>query len=329
MKLKILLPALLLTSLCASAQIDSLKVSLQQNGKPIIMIFGNFHSEFADIENTGFEIQRAYLGYQYMISESFSTTVIYDAGESSDVGDLQRIGFLRNAFLTWKKSNFTLNVGLLDMKLHDTQLKAWGHRYIMRTFQDKYKFAHVADLGMVAEYQFGSLFVADVTFVNGEGFKKISVDPYFLYGAGLTCKPFSGLTLRITGTYKDYDHGYDFLTGQENLSCFAGYENNKFGAGVEYSAIWNTSNSEGKHQDGFSAFIYTCLTAKAEIFARWDCLSSANEWNIDREENAAILGFQYSPNKHIRISPNIWVAIPKATPTEPKITGYISLEIKL
>ena len=59
------------------------------------------------------------------------------------------------------------------MKLHDTQLKAWGHRYIMRTFQDKYKFAHVADLGMIAEYQFGSLFEADVTFVNGEGFKRL------------------------------------------------------------------------------------------------------------------------------------------------------------
>ena len=48
----------------AICQTESLQE--QQKGKPILTVFSNFHTGFGEQkDNIGFELERAYLGYQY------------------------------------------------------------------------------------------------------------------------------------------------------------------------------------------------------------------------------------------------------------------------
>ena len=310
------------------AQNDTVKPAFKPNGKPIVTVFGNFHSVFTSPQNTGFELERAYLGYQHNFSPNVSAKVVVDMGKSSDVSDLNRLVYLKNAVVTWRKGNFTLNAGLTGMQLFDVQEKGWGHRYLMKSFQDEYKFGHSADLGLVMQYKFASWAKADLTLVNGDGYKKVNLGTDFLYGAGLTFLPVDGLTLRVYGSYRDFDHSDSLAVGQGNLSCFVGYSGKTVSAGAEYDAMWNANNASGKHEQGVSAFVRVNLPKNFEVFARWDYLMSLHHWN-SRDEHAAVAGFQYAPNKHVRIAPNVRVGIPRGDASNPTVSGYVNMEVKL
>ncbi|MBP8982736.1 MAG: hypothetical protein KBG19_06855, partial [Bacteroidales bacterium] len=57
------------------------------NGKAIITVFSDFHTGIgAAGKETGFGLERAYLGYQYAFSESLSGKVVFDMGSSKLAG---------------------------------------------------------------------------------------------------------------------------------------------------------------------------------------------------------------------------------------------------
>lgn len=327
---KITIGILSMLLICANlfclAQKDTTQTSFKPKGKAIITIFGDFHSEFTETKNTGFSIERAYLGYQYQFTQELSAKVVLDMGKSSDIDDLQKLAYLKNAYITWQKGKFKLHAGLTGMEQFNTQEKAWGHRYLYKSLQDEYKFGNSADLGIVANYEFTSWFKADFSFVNGDGYKKLNLDPYFNYGLGLTFKPIKELSLRIYGSYLDKDAT---LIGQENLACFVGYKNKTIGIGAEYAAMWNYKGEEGKHQQGISTFININLQKNFDLFARCDHIFSTNNWNINKDETAIILGFEYTPNKHFRISPNFRMEIPKLEGKQISLLGFLNMEVKL
>ena len=116
-------------------------------GKAIIQVFGNFHTGFgADNDDRGFELDRSYLGYQYDLGKGISVKGVMDVGQSDDVNDYHRIAYIKNAQLTWKTGKWTLNGGLISTTQFNYQEKQWGYRYIMKSFQDLYKFGSSADL---------------------------------------------------------------------------------------------------------------------------------------------------------------------------------------
>lgn len=308
------------------AQKDSTANVFKPKGKMILTLFGDFHSEFTDTKNTGFSIERAYLGYQYQFTEGLSAKVVLDVGKSSEVFDLTKLAYLKNACITWHKGNFTLHAGLTGMEQFSVQEKAWGHRYLYKSFQDQYKFGSSADLGLVAQYKFTSWVKADFTFVNGDGYKNLKMDPYFLYGLGVTFNPISSLTLRVYGSYHDQD---STLTGQENLTLFVGYKGKKVGVGAEYATIWNAKGEFGKNMQGVSAFVTLKLPKKFELFARYDLLLSQRRQDQSKDEMAALIGFQYSPNSHFKISPNFRAAVPRAGVSEITLLGYLNIEVKM
>lgn len=320
----VLLGIALFGSLLVMGQSDSTK-TFKPNGKAILTIFGNLHSQFTQTKNTGFELERAYLGYEANLSQHLSAKVVVDMGKSTDVNDLQRLVYLKNAYLTWNKNNFKLSAGMVGMQQFSVQEKAWGHRYLYKSLQDEYKFGSSADLGLVAEYKFAPFASADLTIVNGDGYKKVQLNPYFLYGLGLTFKPVKDLTLRLYGAYKDCDHTDSLLVGQENLTGFLSYKVGGITLGAEYAMLWNTKHVNGNHQQGVSAFVNVALPKKFELFARWDCLLS-NDYPATMKEQVGILGCQYAPVKQVRVSPNVRV---KAVPGEAvAVFGYLNMEVK-
>ena len=174
----------------------------ESKGKAIVQVFGNFNTEFdADNYNYGFELERSYLGYEYKLENGLSMKAVMDVGKSSNVDDYHRLAYIKNAMVSWKTGDLTLNGGLISTTQFNFQEKFWGYRYIMKSFQDQYKFGSSADLGISATYKFNDRISADAIIVNGEGYKKIQQNNGLNYGLGLTVNPISNFYVRLYGGF--------------------------------------------------------------------------------------------------------------------------------
>ncbi len=109
----------------------------EPKGKAIIQMFENFHSGFGDNKNDiGFELERAYLGYEYYLGKGLSVKGVMDIGKSSDISDLHRVAYMKNALIQWKTGDLTLKGGLISTTQFNFQEKFWGYRYVMKSFQN-------------------------------------------------------------------------------------------------------------------------------------------------------------------------------------------------
>ena len=321
MKTKVILAGLI-ACIGITAQAQDAKVE-EPKGKAIVQVFGNFHSGFgAETNDRGFELERSYLGYEYKLGDGLSVKGVMDIGKSSDVSDYQRIAYIKNAMVSWKKGNFTLNGGLISTTQFNFQEKFWGYRYIMKSFQDEYKFGSSADLGLSASYKFADWVSADAIIVNGEGYKKIQKNDGLNYGFGLTLTPVKGFQLRLYGGLNE--SGVDGKENTVNMAAFAGYKCDRFTIGAEYNHMLNASNTKGNDQFGYSAFASVKVAKNADIYARFDDLYSKNDWNISKDEQAAIIGAQFKLGKYVKVAPNFRMSMPKADGAKNEYSAYVN-----
>lgn len=314
--------ASLLACIGITAQAQDAKVE-EPKGKAIVQVFGNFHTGFGEKSNDlGFELERSYLGYEYKLGNGLSVKGVMDIGKSSDVSDYQRIAYIKNAMVSWKKGNLTLNGGLISTTQFNFQEKFWGYRYIMKSFQDQYKFGNSADLGISAAYKFADWVSVDAIIVNGEGYKKIQKSSGLNYGLGATFTPVDGFQIRLYGGLND--NGEEGKAGTVNMAGFVGYKCKKFTLGAEYNHMLNASHKAGKDQFGYSVFGSVNLAKYADVYARFDDLYSNNDWNIAKDERAAILGAQFKLGKYVKIAPNVRVNLPKADGAKNGCSAYVN-----
>ena len=321
MKRKVILAGIL-ACIGIAAQAQDVK-SEEPKGKAIVQMFGNFHSGFgAENDDRGFELERSYLGYEYKLNKELSVKGVMDIGKSNDVSDYQRIAYIKNAMVSWKKGNFTLNGGLISTTQFNFQEKFWGYRYIMKSFQDQYKFGSSADLGLSAAYKFANWVSADAIIVNGEGYKKVQKNDGLNYGVGVTLTPVKGLQMRIYGGLNEGSEA-----GKEdikNLATFIGYKCDEFTIGAEYNYMQNASNKDNADQSGYSVFASTKLSKTAEVYARFDDVYSKNDWNKAKDEQAAILGAQFKLGKYVKVAPNVRMSMPKADEADERYSAYVN-----
>ncbi len=298
------------------------------SGKPTFRIFTNFHSTIMDGETKNeFELNRAYLGYGYKFSEKWSGDLVFDVGNPDDGGDFEMTAFVKNAYLKYQNNGWTINFGLIGTTAFKFQEKAWGYRYVAKAFQDYYKMGSSADLGISAAYKFSDIVSADLILVNGEGYKNLESDSIFSVGAGVTLTPVDGFSLRAY---------YETATGESealNLArhstlAFGGlYSNDKFSLGAEYAGQTNNKKTEGRDLSGFAAY-GTVNVKSSKIFARYDFMSSNNDWNTSRDGSRIVLGAEFNPVKGIKFSPNFQNFSPSADGVESVSYVYVNCEIK-
>ena len=321
MKTKVILAGLL-ACIGINAQAQNVKTE-EPKGKAIVQVFGNFHTGFgAENDDRGFELERSYLGYEYKFGNGLSAKAVMDIGKSSDVSDYQRIAYVKNAMVSWKKGRLTLNGGLISTTQFNFQEKFWGYRYIMKSFQDEYKFGSSADLGVSVAYKFADWISADAIIVNGEGYKKIQKNDGLNYGLGVTLTPVKGFQIRLYGGLNESDEeGKKDIT---NLAAFAGYKHERFTVGAEYNQMWNASYKDGADQNGYSVFASVKVAKLTELYARFDDLYSNDDWNIAKDEQAAIFGAQFKLGKYVKIAPNFRMSMPKADGAKNSYSAYIN-----
>ena len=319
---KTMIMAGLLACMGITAQAQDTK-SEEPQGKAIVQVFGNFHTGFgAENNDRGFELDRSYLGYEYKLGNGLSVKGVMDIGKSSDVSDYQRIAYIKNAMVSWKTGNLSLYGGLISTTQFNFQEKFWGYRYIMKSFQDQYKFGSSADLGISATYQFANWISADAIIVNGEGYKKLQKNDGLNYGLGVTLTSVKGLQIRLYGGLNE--SGEDGKKDIANLAAFVGYKHEKFTIGAEYNQMWNASFKDDAGQNGYSIFASAKLSQVTNLYARFDNLYSQNDWNISKDESAAILGAQFKVGKYVKIAPNFRMSMPKADGANNSYTAYVN-----
>lgn len=321
MKTKLIVAGLLacigITAQAQDTRTESIK------GEAIVQVFGNFNTTIdAETPGSGFELERAYLGYEYQLDENLTIKGVMDIGKSTDVSDYHRIAYVKNAMISWKKGNFTLNGGLISTTQFNFQEKFWGYRYILKSFQDLYKFGNSADLGLSASYKITDWISADAIVVNGEGYKKVQKANGLNYGMGLTLTPLEGFQVRLySGLNQAADKNQEDIV---NIAAFAGYKTDRFTVGAEYNHMLNASYTDGADMSGYSAFASMNLDKGISVYARFDQVSSKDNWNITKDQQAAIAGAQFKLGKYVKIAPNFRMSIPKADGTDNSYSAYIS-----
>lgn len=341
-KKKLIFIGIILSFVCSSLVAQTDTTTFKPSGKIITRIFADYSAGLnSHSDNSGFDITRALLGYNYRITPTLQARVVIDgtAGHSTD-NKLEV--YLRNAYLNWCDKGFDVYVGEIGMLKFATQEKFWGHRYVMKSFQDDNKMSASVDIGLTAKYTFAPNFSADLTIVNGEGYKEVNKDNSNRYGLGLTYQPITNITLRAVGDL--YNESVDMrdnlpegvmtanYANEYSLSLFGGYKNKIVTAGVEYAHVFNRGFIKDKEIHGFSVYSTVKIASKWQVYARYDNLDSSSpsnfgtEWN-DRDGQAMIAGVQFQPLKQLKISPNFRNFNPDRDKSEQYI--FINLEFNL
>lgn len=278
------------------------KLLSNPTGDPVITVFAGHHAGLGRYnEKSGFELTRAYIGYQFELSPALSGKVIVDAANPSSGSSSTSI-VLKHAQLTWSDKGFTVNAGMIGLLQFSLQEKAWGYRYIEDSYQAIKGMGPSADLGITAQYQLTSWIAVDLSVTNGEGYKKVSNDNNYRYATGLTLLPFPELTLRA---YADVYSGEP--DNQQTLSLFAHYKYSAFSLGAEYNAQINHQFTKGNRIAGYSAYATFSLSERWNIFGRYDYAHAANNDNpiwYSGLRDLLFAGVEYRPLKQLRIAPN-------------------------
>jgi hypothetical protein len=306
------------------------KTEFKPSGKPEALIFTDFANvSTGNASQNKFEITRAYLGYSYNFSPEWSGRAVIDAGNQG-VSGYQYTVLLKYGYLQYAPKNLTLKFGMLQTKSFELLEKIYGYRYIMKVPQDQYGMNSSADLGISAEYKFSDFVSADAIIENGEGFKINDVDSVLKVGFGVTLHPVKQITLRGY-----YDNMTKKSAAQQTAALFATYTEKKINLGVSYDYQVDYKLKDGQDWNAVSAFGNYYFSPKADLFARYDNLSSvkvgnaATAWNNAKDGQLYMVGVEFIPVKGIRIAPNYQLWKPRDNTRSNISTVIVNVEIKL
>ena len=304
------------------------------HGSPIVKVYTNFHYGLTEADNrAGFEIRRAYLGYDYTFTPNWEMAVKLDIGSPNDASAFtlnRRFAYFKNAYLKYTYKKMMTQFGIIDVYQFKTQETYWAHRYIWESFLDRYKFGPSADLGWNIIYKFADFISADLGIYNGEGYSKIQNDNAFKLGLGVSVFPVKGLIVRM------YADAIEKGVYQSTLAGFVGYKlDNRFIGGVEYNYQFNSDYRDGEDRYGYSLYGSYYFLKKWQAFARYDQLYSnilagaESPWDLEQDGSAVIGGIEYSPIRQVKIALNYQDWVPYAKNLDKLSYIYLNFEYKL
>lgn len=295
-------------------------------------LFFDGYSQIGEGNNkTAMEIQRVYFGYQHNYSKELQASFKLDIGSpenESAYSLIRRYAYFKNAYLKYKKNNIAVNVGLVDVLMFKNQEKYWGHRYIEKSFLDRYKFGPSADIGANIQWDWKKI-TLDFGIYNGEGYKNLQFDNSYRAGFGFSYRPIKNLLARFY-----FDYSQKTIT-RSTYTGFLGYKiKDKIILGAEYSYQQNYNNIEGRNLYGYSAFGTWNINEKWQFLARYDVLNSniqendLSPWHLASDGSSIISGFQYLIHKGIAVSLNYQDWVSYASNLSDKKYVYLNLEVK-
>jgi len=207
-------------------------------------------SNLSTLDNTaarsGFDLTRAYFGYNYTIDSNFGAGVMLDVARinpatavtttttttgtvndssissthdtvkstststSTVTTDKRYDAFLKFAYLTWKNAlpYTTLTAGQIPYFAFDVQEAFWDHRYIYKTLMDQEGWESSADLGVKAVFSPDPMLKVTLGVTDGEGYSAPQ-DAYgdFKGALGIQVNPIKELTVYLYGDFMQVGNG--------------------------------------------------------------------------------------------------------------------------
>jgi hypothetical protein len=303
------------------------------SGSPIAEIFTDFHLNINDTsKTTGFNLNRAYLGYDFRPANNFSGTIIVNVGRPEDLApgsEPRRYAYFREASICYSTEKIKAAFGITGTRLFDFQQRFWGKRYIANTYQSINGYGFVADLGLAIDYIINDVFKADVTIMNGEGYSNIQLDNSIKSSIGFTITPDNHFAIRIYG---------DVLRTkglwQPMLLSFIGFKNVKLTIGGEITYKSNLDLYRGYHAWGISGTGSINIAKQTELFARYDYSTSViaagdvNPWNYLKDGNFLVLGIQHIFSDNVKIALDYQGNYPYAGELQKSETVFVNALFK-
>lgn len=302
--MKKILPLLLLTILFEQAASSQ---TTEISGKPIAEIYTDFHLNLNDTaKTTGFGLNRAYLGYNFLPAGNFSGSIIVNIGSPDDLPEgatHRRYAYFREASLSWTNEKINVSFGITGTRIQNYQQKFWGKRYIANNYQTLNGYGFIADLGIVMDYKINDILTADISIMNGEGYSELQLDNGVKTAAGLTITPSRQLAFRL---YGDIDKSEGVW--QSTLVVFGGFKNELVTIGGEVNFKSNLDMIGGHNACGFSGTGAISVTKKSELFVRYDYSTSVlvpgetMQWNYKKDGSFLIAGVQHTFSQNVKLA---------------------------
>ena len=349
-----LLPAL---SLHAQAQTTGQPASTDQptefkpSGKVWGYVFGDYYYKtHADSLSRGktqyagksypkdfnaFAFRRIYLGYDYNISEKFSTELLLTHESDVTDGSGDRIFYIKAANIRWKNivKNNDLVVGQMATPLFALMSeKVWGYRSIEKTVADMRGFGSSNDVGVAWQGKLNDKGDYGYNFMVGNGTaQKIETDKYKkVYGELYAKLMGQKIIIDVSGDYEESATS-PVAKNKTNIKGFVAYTTDPLTVGVEVvsqtqkNAVIDSLN--GAHVNAnmvpfaFSFFVRgQLIKSKLNFFARFDSYNPDTKFSESTlypkaspytgakyTENFITAGLDFTPVKNVHFMPNIWV----------------------
>ncbi len=276
--------------------------------------FVDKHHDSAFEGQNGFVIRRAYLTYDKTLNERFAARFQFETNQNDySVASATMTPFLKQAYLSYKRSLKTLYVGLSGTPTWDIVEWHWGYRFIEKTPLDLQKLGNSADGGLAikghldSQKKWGYHFMAG----NGSGVKSETNEGKKFYLA-LTATPTKRGLFQIYGDYEKNKSG----TSDEETSVlqgFAGLKGERGRSGVLFAKKTTKNGGNKSAIELSSIYGVTNLNEGLALFARVDWLSDPNPkadeiayLRMAKAKNTlAILGLEFKVDDNVRIAPNL------------------------
>jgi len=291
------------------------------------------NTQYSDISKdfSSFDIRRIYLGYDYNISEKFSTQLILAYDGNNDASG-NRTVLIRSANLRWKNIYPMADLMIGQSATPTFALiteKIWGYRSVEKTPSDMRKWSCSNDVGLAIQGKFNKKGDYGYNMMIGNGmaskpetdlFKKIYGEIYFkfleqkiivdLYSdferKQLTPYHKSLNTYKVFVAYTTEKLTIGMEAGQQTQKNYSIYEE------IAPSITIDTADATAMFVSGFIKG--TILKEKLNFYFRFDYYNPDIRYNSDytysnggspNTEYFILAGLDYTPHKNIHIMPNI------------------------
>lgn len=202
-------------------------LALDASAQPKIkwLVFGDFfdaarHRNPAIKGNQGLSIRRINAWADHVFSSELSGRLRLEAASPGDFrGDWRMQPLIKDFYVSWKKGQSSIRVGLIPTLPMETLEGAMGYRYLEKSPLDLYRLVETRDQGLSATIPVGKRTQLSAMLSNAVGTRGRQRRGA-VYAAKLTQKLTDQVQLEIYGDYQD--RADSWRTAQANLTYVAG-----------------------------------------------------------------------------------------------------------
>lgn len=352
MKKQLLFILFILLSFNVFSQKDTTKVEFKPSGKVWGYAFGDFlykaHTNSFNMSNTQYgstpkdftslEFRRIYLGYDYDISEHFSTQLLLAYEGATFTTDGNRSVYIKAANLRWKNifHNSDLVIGAMPTPSYSTTSEpVWGYRSLEKTIMDMRKIGASADVGISLQGKLNDKgdFGYNLMISNGSGAKP-EADKFKKFYGDVYAKFADQKIIVDLGADNEWTQANPYQKNKTTYKAFLAYQTTQFTIGAEVfqqvqknntvfteaapSTVKDTVNALAS---GISIFARGPISKKLGYVVRYDFYNPDSKFNENNvyagsytgvfTESLILAGLDYTPVKNVHLIPNIWYDVYK------------------